>query len=198
MSKPKKPTRLKKVFFSSTSKNKTLALAGSIKEYYKSRGEKTPRYIEAKELQSIFKEIFSIDSMRYEVSAGTLKMEITERYFEDRELSYKEDMVKYRQRKVRKVRKSHPVNKTQKVFKAGIKREPGWLYYLNMNCDMVRSRMLRGGERRKRGERPEMLVKTTISRREKDCLYFIDKQGDVSRTKMDRDGTARKKKRKAR
>ena len=28
---------------------------------------------------------------------------------------------------------------TWKIFKAGIKREQGWLYYLNKNCNIVRS-----------------------------------------------------------
>jgi hypothetical protein len=83
----------------------------------------------------------------------------------------------------------------EKVFRAGIKRETGWLYYLDKNCNIARVRMVRGGQRKKKGEKAEIVVKTDISGREDGYLYFIDKQGDVSRTKMSRGGTARKKKR---
>lgn len=83
------------------------------------------------------------------------------------------------------------MGKSEKVFKAGIKREQGWLYFLDRNCDVARSEMRRDGKRNS-----EVIARTGISEREEGYLYFIDKQGDVSRVKMTRGGTARRKRRK--
>lgn len=83
--------------------------------------------------------------------------------------------------------------KAQRVFAAGITREAGWLYYLDSNCNIARSRMVRGGQRKKPGEQPEIVVKTDIQR-EEGYLYFIDKQGNVSRSRMSRGGAARRRK----
>jgi len=74
-----------------------------------------------------------------------------------------------------------------KVAKAGIKREKGYLYYLDKQGDVSRAKMARGG---KKGGKPEKVVKVGVTR-EEGYLYFIDKQGDVSRAKM-----ARRKKKK--
>lgn len=71
---------------------------------------------------------------------------------------------------------------SQKVTKAGIKREKGYLYYLDKQGDVSRAKMARGGSK---GGKPKKLVKLHI-KREKDYLYFIDKQGDVSKAKMKR------------
>ncbi|MBI4844978.1 MAG: hypothetical protein HY810_00630 [Candidatus Omnitrophica bacterium] len=74
-----------------------------------------------------------------------------------------------------------------KVAKAGIKREKGYLYYLDKQGDVSRAKMARGG---KKGGKPEKVTKVGVTR-EEGYLYFIDKQGDVSRAKM-----ARRKKKK--
>lgn len=74
----------------------------------------------------------------------------------------------------------------QKIAKAGIKREKGWLYYLDKQGDVSRAKMARGGGKQKPGK-PQKIVKTGV-RREDGFLYFIDKQGDVSRAKMARRG----------
>ena len=83
----------------------------------------------------------------------------------------------------------------EKVFKAGIQREPGWLYYFD-NGNVMRTRMVRGGQKKKPGDRPEVVLKTDV-KREDGFIYYLDKQGDVSRSVASRGGTARKKKKKA-
>ncbi|MCP4650931.1 MAG: hypothetical protein GY853_12745 [PVC group bacterium] len=75
----------------------------------------------------------------------------------------------------------------EKVTKAGVKREKGYLYYLDKQGDVSRAKMARGG---KKGGKPEKVNKVGVAR-EEGFLYFIDKEGDVSRAKM-----ARRKKKK--
>lgn len=70
----------------------------------------------------------------------------------------------------------------QKVAKAGIKREKGFLYYVDKQGDISRAKMARGDSK---GGKPTKEVKLGV-KREKGYLYFIDKQGDVSRAKMKR------------
>lgn len=70
----------------------------------------------------------------------------------------------------------------EKVTKAGIKREKGYLYYLDKQGDVSRAKMARGG---KSGGKPEKVAKVGV-KREEGYLYYIDKQGDVSRAKMAR------------
>ena len=70
----------------------------------------------------------------------------------------------------------------QKVAKAGIKREKGYLYYLDKQGDVSKAKMARGGSK---GGKPSKVVKLGI-KRQKGYLYFIDKQGDVSMAKMAR------------
>ena len=70
----------------------------------------------------------------------------------------------------------------QKVEKAGIKREKGYLYYLDKKGDVSKAKMARGG---KKGGNPVKVKKLGI-KREKGYLYFIDKKGDVSKAKMAR------------
>ena len=70
----------------------------------------------------------------------------------------------------------------EKVTKAGLTRDAGYLYYLDKDGDISKVKMARG--RKGRGN-PEKVVKTGV-KREKGYLYFIDKQGDVSRAKMAR------------
>ena len=68
----------------------------------------------------------------------------------------------------------------QKVAKAGVKRQDGFLYFIDKQGDISRAKMARGG---KKGGRPEKVKKLGI-KKEKGYLYFLDKQGDVSRAKM--------------
>lgn len=70
----------------------------------------------------------------------------------------------------------------EKVTKAGIKREKGYLYYIDKQGDVSRAKMARGG---KKGGKPAKVKKVGV-KRIKGYLYFIDKKGDVSRAKMKR------------
>jgi hypothetical protein len=77
----------------------------------------------------------------------------------------------------------------QKVAKAGVKREKGWLYYLDKQGDVSRTKMARGGGKHNPGK-PQKIAKVGV-KRDEGYLYFIDKQGDVSRAKMARRGKKR-------
>ena len=68
----------------------------------------------------------------------------------------------------------------QKVAKAGVRRQDGFLYFIDKQGDISRAKMARGG---KKGGRTEKVKKLGI-KKEKGFLYFLDKQGDVSRAKM--------------
>ena len=76
---------------------------------------------------------------------------------------------------------------SEKVAKAGIKREKGYLYYLDKQGDVSRAKMARGG---KKGGAPTKVKKVGVKRKP-GYLYFIDKQGDISAAKMARAGKRR-------
>jgi hypothetical protein len=77
----------------------------------------------------------------------------------------------------------------EKVTKVGIKREKGYLYYLDKQGDVSCAKMARGG---KKGGSPKKVAKCGVKRKE-GYLYFIDKHGDVSCAKMKRGGKKAKK-----
>ena len=68
----------------------------------------------------------------------------------------------------------------EKVQKAGVKREDGYLYYIDKQGDVSRAKMARGG---KKGGKPEKVSKLGV-KKESGYLYYLDKKGDVSRAKM--------------
>ena len=70
----------------------------------------------------------------------------------------------------------------EKVKTCGVKKESGYLYYLDKQGDVSRSQMARAGKGGGNAEK----VKTAGVKRESGFLYFIDKDGDVSRAKMAR------------
>ena len=70
----------------------------------------------------------------------------------------------------------------QKVAKVGVKKESGYLYFVDKNGDISRAKMARGG---KKGGKPQRVEKVGVSK-ESGYLYFVDKNGDVSRAKMAR------------
>ncbi len=70
----------------------------------------------------------------------------------------------------------------EKVSKVGIKREKGFLYYLDKDGDVSRAKMARGTSK---GGNPTKVSKVGV-KREKGFLYFLDKDGDVARAKMAR------------
>jgi hypothetical protein len=69
------------------------------------------------------------------------------------------------------------------LAKAGIKRESGYLYFVNKTGDAARVPMARKGQ--KTVKKQEVLFKAGV-KRESGFLYFIDKQGNIARTKMAR------------
>lgn len=71
----------------------------------------------------------------------------------------------------------------EKVTKVGLKREKGYLYFIDKNGNVARSVMARG---RKKGKSEQEVVSKTEVKRESGYLYFIDKEGDISRTIMAR------------
>ena len=70
----------------------------------------------------------------------------------------------------------------EKVKTCGVKKESGYLYYLDKQGDVSRSKMARAGK----GGGNAQKVATANVTRESGFLYFIDKDGDVSRAKMAR------------
>lgn len=77
-----------------------------------------------------------------------------------------------------------------KCEKVGLKKEVGWLYYLDKKGNISRAKMGRGRKASK--VKPQVVAKLGV-KRQKGFLYFVDKQGDLSMAKMSRKG--RKKKR---
>jgi hypothetical protein len=80
----------------------------------------------------------------------------------------------------------------EKVAKTGVKRQDGYLYFIDKAGDVSKVKMARGG---KKGGKPEKVAKAGV-KKEEGFLYFVDKAGDVARAKMVRRGKAAKKKKK--
>ena len=70
----------------------------------------------------------------------------------------------------------------EKVEKTGVDKKSGYLYYLDKNGDVSRTKMARGANKGGNAE----VVKAAGVNRESGWLYFIDKDGDVARAKMAR------------
>lgn len=81
----------------------------------------------------------------------------------------------------------------EKVAKVGVKKEKGWLYFVDGKGDVSRAKMARAG-RKKGHTKVEKVAKVGVKKKG-GYLYFIDKQGDVSCAKMARGRKAKKKKR---
>lgn len=77
----------------------------------------------------------------------------------------------------------------KKLMKCGIKREKGYLYFVDKQGDVSCAKMARGN---KKGGGSKKVVKCGI-KRAKGYLYFVDKQGDVSCAVMKRGGKKKKK-----
>lgn len=72
----------------------------------------------------------------------------------------------------------------KKVEKVGIKKEPGYLYFVDKKGDVSKAKMSRKG--RKKGKTKTEKVEKVGIKKEPGYLYFIDKQGDISAAKMKR------------
>ncbi len=79
----------------------------------------------------------------------------------------------------------------QKVAKVGVKKEKGYLYFVDKRGDVSCAKMARGS---KKGGSPKKVAKVGV-KKQKGYLYFIDKHGDISCAKMVRGGKKKKKRR---
>ncbi len=79
----------------------------------------------------------------------------------------------------------------KKVAKVGVKREPGYLYFIDKKGNVAKAKMARG---RKKGKAKITVVEKVGVKKQPGFLYFLDKQGDVSCAKMVRGGKRKKKK----
>ena len=77
------------------------------------------------------------------------------------------------------------------VAKVGVKKQAGYLYFVDKKGHIARAKMSRGG--RKKGKAKIELVHKVGVKKKSGHLYFINKHGDVYAAKMARGG--RKKKR---
>lgn len=68
------------------------------------------------------------------------------------------------------------------VAKVGVKREQGFLYFIDSKGDVSRSVMARGTDRVKGKEK----IAVIGVKKEAGFLYFLDKKGNISRAKMKR------------
>lgn len=82
----------------------------------------------------------------------------------------------------------------QKVAKVGIKKQKGYLYFVDKKGDISCAKMARGS---RKGGSPKKVAKVGIKKKA-GFLYFIDKRGDISCAKMVRGGKKKKKKAKKR
>ncbi len=73
----------------------------------------------------------------------------------------------------------------KKVAKVGVKKAKGWLYYVDKKGNVSRALMARGGGKKKKKGKKEVVAKVGI-KKEDGYLYFIDKAGDISCAKMAR------------
>jgi len=77
----------------------------------------------------------------------------------------------------------------EKLVKLGVKRQKGFLYFIDKQGDVSCAKMARGS---KKGGGRKKVAKCGIKRKE-GYLYFLDKKGDVSCAKMKRGGKKKKK-----
>lgn len=77
----------------------------------------------------------------------------------------------------------------KKVAKVGIKKQKGYLYFVDKAGDISCAKMARGNQK---GGQAKKVAKVGV-KKQPGFLYFIDKKGDVSCAKMVRGGKRKKK-----
>ncbi|MEK7721343.1 MAG: hypothetical protein AAB359_03025, partial [Elusimicrobiota bacterium] len=80
------------------------------------------------------------------------------------------------------------VKMAEMIQKVGLKREKGFLYFIDKAGDISCAVMARG---KKKGGKTRKVTKIGL-KKEKGYLYFIDKKGDVSRAIMKNSGKRKK------
>jgi len=68
----------------------------------------------------------------------------------------------------------------QVVAKVGVKKEKGWLYFIDKSGNVSKAKMSRG---KKRVKGKQLVAKVGV-KKEKGWLYFLDKKGNVAKAKM--------------
>ncbi len=76
----------------------------------------------------------------------------------------------------------------EKVHKVGVKKEAGYLYFVDKHGNVSRAKMARG---KKGGGKATLVAKAGV-KKTSGYLYFVDKHGDISRAKMVRGGKKKK------
>ncbi len=71
----------------------------------------------------------------------------------------------------------------KKVAKVGVKKKPGFLYFVDKKGNVACAKMARG---KKKGKAKIQVVAKVGIKKQKGYLYFIDKKGDISCAKMAR------------
>ena len=74
------------------------------------------------------------------------------------------------------------------VAKVGVKKEKGYLYFVDKKGNVARAKMARG---KKKGGSPQVVAKVGVKKKG-GYLYFIDKKGNISAAKMARGGRRKK------
>ena len=82
----------------------------------------------------------------------------------------------------------------KKCAKVGVKKEKGFLYFVDKKGNVARAKMAKG---KKKGKAKIQVVEKVGIKKEPGMLYFIDKAGDISCAKMVRGGKKKKKKTKS-
>lgn len=77
----------------------------------------------------------------------------------------------------------------EKVTKVGVKKEPGYLYFVDKQGNVSRAKMARG--KKGKGGKPQLVAKAGV-KKQSGYLYFVDSKGDISRAKMARGGRKRR------
>ena len=79
----------------------------------------------------------------------------------------------------------------QKLVKVGVKRQKGYLYFIDKRGDVSCAKMARGN---KKGGKPKKVAKVGLKKK-KGFLYFLDKTGDSSCATLGRGGKKKKRRR---
>lgn len=72
----------------------------------------------------------------------------------------------------------------KEVAKVGVKKQKGYLYFVDKKGNVARAKMARGRNKKSRGK-IEVVAKVGV-KKQKGFLYFIDKKGNISCAKMAR------------
>ena len=79
------------------------------------------------------------------------------------------------------------------IAKTGVKRQKGFLYFVDKKGNVAKVQMARAG---KRTSKKQIVVAKCSIKRKVGYLYYIDKKGNVCEAKMVRGGKRKKKKKK--